>query len=298
MLSMVNNPPQGRETLRQVVDLLEGDFRASDFPQVATAARECRSAEAATAEAELVAVCRRLAAALARQAGTLASEVQQASQKATQPSLETAPPAAPTPAPPAQPAPPPPPPPEVVPVEPAAPEPEVAPVEAAAPEPEAVAVPEVGEADMARVSVARTATERAAVKAALAAGQRFAEVGDGTFIDVASDRMWAIRVGPRGNFAGAQAYVAGCRLGGHSDWRLPNPGEVQRLLWQGGDEYLKAAGVLEAEGEPNPASALWTNQSSRRWFGMRQEVTVVNLTTGALESRSGSTRAVHVLATR
>jgi hypothetical protein len=58
------------------------------------------------------------------------------------------------------------------------------------------------------------------------ASARFVDNGDGTVTDTARNIMW--QKGDNGKevtFQQAQAYCRNLRLGGHTDWRLPNPDE-------------------------------------------------------------------------
>ena len=58
------------------------------------------------------------------------------------------------------------------------------------------------------------------------ASARFVDNGDGTVTDTALNIMW--QKGDNGKevtFQQAQTYCKNLRLGGHSDWRLPNPDE-------------------------------------------------------------------------
>jgi hypothetical protein len=63
-------------------------------------------------------------------------------------------------------------------------------------------------------------------KPSRAATGRFVDNGDGTVTDTRRQLMW--QKGDNGNevtFGRAQEYCRNLRLGGHADWRLPNPDE-------------------------------------------------------------------------
>jgi hypothetical protein len=283
ILSTVTDPEATSRALQQATAILEADARASSLPQIAAAARECRDADDDGDPAARVAGCRKLATRLARLASTLATEVQEQTRRIkTQPTLvalespevagagtanvpvETAMPR----------------PPSVPEVPPAVPLPPVAMPAPPPPRPRL---------DVARIHIAVSAEERAAVTAAFEAGSRFAEVGNGTLIDTRLGLMWAATVGPSGSHAVAVEYAAQSRLGGYADWRLPRPEELQHFLAGSGHEVLSG-------GAGRPMS-LWTSDTSRRWLFLRQ-ATVVHTATGSAEEVAASRRDVGMVLIR
>jgi hypothetical protein len=269
--------------LHQANAILEADARASRLPQIETVAQECRDAANDGDPAGRVAVCRKLATRLARLASTLATEVQEQTRKTrSQPTivaLET---------------------PEISSTD-SIPAPEATPVPIPSPTPitppvVVVPSPVVAEQpsprprfDLTFVRVAVSAEERAATSAALEAGSRFADVGNGTLIDTKLSLMWAAEVGPTGTHAVAAAYAGQSSLGGYVDWRLPRTEELQHFLAGGGREVLS--------GTVRRPMALWTSDTSRRWFFIRQ-ATVVHTATGSAEAVAASRRDVGVVLIR
>ncbi len=66
--------------------------------------------------------------------------------------------------------------------------------------------------------------------------------GDGTVTDRATGLMWQQADSGKGmNWEQALAYAAGCRLAGHSDWRLPNAKELQSIV-----DYTRAPAVTQS----------------------------------------------------
>jgi len=65
----------------------------------------------------------------------------------------------------------------------------------------------------------------------VAAEKRFVDNGDGTVTDTRRNLMW--QKGDNGkevSFGEAESYCNSLRLGGHADWRLPNPDERDTAL--------------------------------------------------------------------
>jgi hypothetical protein len=63
------------------------------------------------------------------------------------------------------------------------------------------------------------------------ASGRFVDNGDGTITDTKRQLMW--QKGDNGNevtFEHAQGYCRNLRLGGHADWRLPKPDELDTAV--------------------------------------------------------------------
>jgi hypothetical protein len=146
---------------------------------------------------------------------------------------------------------------------------------------------------MTPIRVAATAEERAAVTATLEAGQRFAGVRNGTLIDTRLDLMWASKSGPPGSHKAAGVFAAQCRFGGYADWRLPRPAELQHFLAGGGRDL----GPTMFGTGSGAAVALWTCETSRRWFFIRQ-ATVVRVGTASVDVVSAGRGDVHVLVVR
>ena len=224
LLCTVSQPDQARDALRQAAGLLEGNGRFAEIAAVKELADRCRVTAQTGTERELVAACRQLGATVARQMTALTQEIQR---QAKAPAKPAAPAPAPPPAKPVEPVKPviPPEPVEAarpaekpVPVEKARPvvppKPLVparpAPIEKPRPVEEPVAAPAAKVPDekrpvekvkpaprpsvvpglVERITVARTAAEKAAVTLALQDGKRFAVVGNGTIIDTKTNRMW------------------------------------------------------------------------------------------------------------
>jgi hypothetical protein len=280
----VTNPEATEAALEQATSILERDARNSRLPQMEVVAQECRTAASDGNAAERVAVCRKLATRLARLASTLATEVQEQTRKSkgeVKPSVTPARPPAvastdtpvadrTTPIP------------SEVPVVPPTARPQ------AVPAPDRPARPKF---DLTHIRVAVSPEEREAVTAALGGGRRFAEVNNGTLIDTRLNLMWAAAVGPAGSHAAAVIYAGQCRLGGYADWRLPRPEELQHFLAGGGREFVTGLGGHHTR------MALWTSETSRRWFFIRQ-ATVVQAATGSMEVISAARSDVPLLVMR
>lgn len=62
-------------------------------------------------------------------------------------------------------------------------------------------------------------------------GERFVDNGDGTVTDTARQLMWQKDDnGKEVTFEAAREYCNALRLGGHTGWRLPNPGEQETAV--------------------------------------------------------------------
>jgi len=148
--------------------------------------------------------------------------------------------------------------------------------------------------DVTPIRVAVTAEEREAVVAALEDGRRFAPVANGTVIDTGMKLMWAVKAGPAMSHRDAQGYAAEYRLAGYTNWRLPRPDELQHFLIGGGRDF----GPIMFDGVGgSPTVALWTAETSRRWFFIRQ-ATVVQFETGSVTVASARRSDVYVLVVR
>ncbi len=262
ILSAVGGAGQARSALRQAATHLDEDPRLAGLANLAELAAECRSAADAPDDAALVAVCRQMAARLARQASQVATEVQGQSRKVVKPAVEPVP-AAPVVEEPAVVA-------EPVPVAPVAPEEPVV----AEPVPAAAAPPPPG---YQYVTVARTPEEQAVVAAVLKGGGRFAVLTNGTVIDTETNLMWAAKVGPSANYTAACRYAAACGLGGYADWRLPRPEELRSLLTGSGRDFARTTGMLIAEGSGVEAEHLWTAEFQWRWLFLWREVVTMSV---------------------
>jgi hypothetical protein len=292
LLSSVTEPAKTEDAVRQATSILESDARASRLSQMETVARECRSSLEGVSSSERVAVCRKLATKLARLASTLATEVQEQTRKAgkpePRPAVASAPPAPPSrqpvvPAPASAPSTPRPP------LTPAGPSRAPTPRES---QPTSKPRPMKPGMDITPIRVAATAEERAAVVAALEDGQRFALVPNGTVIDTRMKLMWAVKAGPAMTHRAAEGYAAECRLGGYNNWRLPQPDELQHFLIGGGRDF----GPVMFGSGASPV-ALWTAETSRRWFFIRQ-ATVVQFETASILVASARRSEVRVLVVR
>lgn len=67
-----------------------------------------------------------------------------------------------------------------------------------------------------------------------AAGKRFKARTDGTVLDTRTHLMWTLLDSEASlkdciDFSGAKTFVAGLKTGGHDDWRLPSPEELEAL---------------------------------------------------------------------
>jgi hypothetical protein len=262
ILSTVTGPAQARTALRQAATHLDEDPRLAGLANLAELAAECRSAAEAPDDAGLVAVCRQLAARLARQASSVATEVQGQSRKVVKPAVEPMP-AAPVAAE------------EVVVAEPA-PAAAVAAEGAVVAEP-VPAAPAPLPPGYQYVTVARTPEEQSVVVAVLKGGKRFAIVANGTVIDTETNLMWAAKVGPPANYAAASRYAAACGLGGYADWRLPRPEELRSLLTGSGRDFARTSRMLIAEGSGAEAEQLWSGEFQWRWLILWREVVIMSV---------------------
>ncbi|MFN7951463.1 MAG: DUF1566 domain-containing protein [bacterium] len=111
--------------------------------------------------------------------------------------------------------------------------------------PSTVALHEHGAEVVAKTTIAVTPVERRAVADAVQAGRRFADCGNGTVIDLATNRMWADADNGNGtDWPGAAYYARMFRAGGYTDWRLPTIAELLEL----------AQGYLGPDGKPVPGA--------------------------------------------
>ncbi len=336
LLCTVSQPNQARDALQQAAGLLDGNGRFTDITAVKQLADRCLLMAQTGAEGQLVASCRQLGASMARQMTTLTQQIQQLSKaparavapvppspkpavKVSEKPVET-PAAAAQPKPAEQPVPVPEPVPVTrpkpvqpavpgAPVQPtgARPRPPAKPAPAAAPKvPEEarpvgktgpVPKPEVVPGMLERITVARTAAEKAAVAAALQKGKRLAVVGNGTVIDTRTNRMWVGRLGPVTPFRGAQSYAENLRLGNYADWRLPSPEELQQLMAEGGREDARLVGLFASE-QGSGAEWLWTSQSRRRFWFFGRLVTCMSFRGGQFSPQKAGAARVAALAIR
>jgi hypothetical protein len=83
-------------------------------------------------------------------------------------------------------------------------------------------------------------------------------------------------------------------LGGYNNWHLPQPDELQHFLIGGGRDF----GPVMFGGEGSASTvALWTAETSRRWFFIRQ-ATVVQFETASILVASARRSDVRVLVVR
>jgi hypothetical protein len=274
ILSTVTDPGRAADALGQATRILEDDARSSSSPQIIEAVSECRDAVESAADVDAIAQCRRLATQLARRASSLATEVQQQSKKGVvSAAARTVPPVR-------------------------APSVPAVPVSAPPAPRESPRRDIVREPDPGRISVAVTAEEKAAVLEAMKSSARFAVVGNGTVIDLKTNLAWLASGGPAGTYSQARDYVATRREGGHGDWRLPRPDEVQQLLSGGGAAWARSNGMLRSGGSNAEAAMVWTQESKWRWLRFRREVTVIQLSTGAIALCAAGRRDVGLFGVR
>jgi hypothetical protein len=157
--------------------------------------------------------------------------------------------------------------------------------------------PQVDPDRVARITIARTAAEQAAVLSALQGGKRFAVVGNGTVIDTQTNRMWAARCGSITPYRGAQSQVRNLRLANYADWRLPAPEEVSALAADGGSGQARSLGLFSPE-RGGKLEWLWTARSRRRFWLFRQEAICLSLITCELGWRAARAEASACLAVR
>ena len=67
--------------------------------------------------------------------------------------------------------------------------------------------------------------------------------GDGTVTDVITGLMWVQARGPKVTWADAAAGAAACRVGGHSDWRMPTIKELYSLIHFAGGFHPEGGSV-------------------------------------------------------
>lgn len=89
---------------------------------------------------------------------------------------------------------------------------------------------------------------------------RFQKNSDGTITDTLTGLMWEVN-GKKGfNWKDAIGYCKNLRLGGYSDWRMPNRNELLSLISYGLDIYtLSAAAWLNKQGFDISNSEYWTS---------------------------------------
>jgi len=314
MLSTVSDPARGRQTLQEVAQLMEANAALSEVLAAAEIAQKCRAAAQTTADPQVLGVCRQIATGLARTASSLATEIQQSTGAPSRTELKAPPKSqpGPSPEPPKTPAPtaspptqdklapqPSPAPPHPTPAPAAqtasAPPPKPAPQSAPAPTGEKArpaAVP------IDRVTTARTAAEKEAVTRALQDAKRFAPIANGTFIDTRHNRMWTARVVPAASHAAARRLAGDCRAGQYSDWRLPQPAELQELLAGQAREPLRSAGVFQPEDGGNPAEWLWSSEVKSRFLGLLKQAIACQISTASTVPLKPATANVHSILVR
>jgi hypothetical protein len=284
ILCTVVAPAQARDALRQAAAVLESNGRFVGISGVKDLADTCRAAADSTEEAQLVPICRQLAATTARHVTAVAHEIQQQAKGQGRPALPTAatPPETPKPA------------------------IEIRPVQAARPaglakpagKPQPAEKPQVSPGRVERITVARTPAEKAAVTLALQNGKRFAVVGNGTLIDTQANQMWAARVGPTAIYGVAQTEIQKLHLANYADWRLPTPDELKRLLADEGSDFARSSGLFTAEKGRGGVDQLWTSESRLRFWFFGREATCLSVHTGGFSRQKAGATGVGVLAVR
>jgi hypothetical protein len=77
---------------------------------------------------------------------------------------------------------------------------------------------------------------------------KYRDLGDGTVLDLVTGLMWQKSPGEKRTWPEAVAGAAGCRTGGHDDWRLPTIKELYSLIeFKGLDVDPRSAGTKDAE---------------------------------------------------
>jgi hypothetical protein len=269
----------------EAATILEDNARSSSLPEMEAAAGECRAAAGAIVESDLIGICRQIATKLARQASTLASEVQQQSRRRVQTNIDPH-----SPKPMSSPGA----------VGPAAisPSPRQHQASERAEDRKPVPSQPSRQAALARVRVARSEFERELVAAALERGDRFVRIGAEAIIDVKQDRMWLGQMVPPGKYRSALAFVASLRGDKYSDWRLPRPDEVQQLLADGGRTWVVDNGLVPRPSTSASSVRVWTRDERWVWLRLRKEITVVDLSTSAISWVAASRRLLPALVVR
>ena len=143
-------------------------------------------------------------------------------------------------------------------------------------------------AEKARQRIARLQASAAAQLRAVSS--RYKDNGDGTVTDRVTGLVWSLldstlELGTCIDYPQAKAYVRGLRTGGHSDWRLPNAGELATIYKN--PPYFP----------PTGADWYWTSESFAR--GYHRVVDVVTTTPETVferasrdENSCGAVRAV------
>lgn len=293
VLSTVSTLAAARRGLLEAAEILDNDARKSGWPQIRQAAEECRNQAATGSDAELIAICRRLATNLARQASTLATEVQQQSKKTLKESSRPVrlPPRAPETASPTS-------------VTHPLPPHVTAPIRSG----DRFTAPEAQNSlekqatapltDVGKCQIAKLPIEKRAVAMALETGARFAIVSPERIIDLQYDRMWLAQPNASGTYRKALQFLATCRDGDYFDWRLPRPEEVQDLLRGGGSEWVAAQEWFGKVASRTAENSVWTSHTRWRWLRFRREVTVICLCSGQSSTIPSSMDAVRILAVR
>jgi outer membrane biosynthesis protein TonB len=293
--------------LRQVAEQISKDPFLNGLIATDEVASQCRSTAESVPDDRIVAASRQVATQLARRASSLAAGIQQKSAPgAPTPTGTVSAPQAAVPPPPQAPAPTP----ATIPVpcpspakeppakqlpakEPAAKVPaRETPTPVTPPKP-AAAPPKPDVSRLARITAAVSDSEREAVAVALKQDRRFAVVAEGVFIDLRHNRMWCRLSDRPGRQPEAARLATACQCEGYTDWRLPQPGEVQALLGASGSVELQTLSLV-----PSGLTHLWTSSTRSRFFGLLKDATAVPLAGGLPEQRSFGAAGVGALATR
>jgi hypothetical protein len=149
-----------------------------------------------------------------------------------------------------------------------------------------------------RITLAQTPAEKSAVALALQNANRFALVGNGSLIDTKTNLMWTTRVGPAAAYGAAQRQVQTLRLGNYTNWRLPTPDELKRLLADEGYDFARSSGMFAAEKGRGGVDQVWTSESRLRFWFFGREVTCLSVHTGGFARRKPADTGIAALAVR
>lgn len=125
--------------------------------------------------------------------------------------------------------------------------------------------------------------------------RRFSDMGDGTVLDTQTGLLWekAGSLTPV-RFSEAMAHVESLnkrKLGGYSDWRIPQLIELKTLIVERGAEGLKLDPVFDTR-----IVACWSSDHHR--VGAQRHYAGVNFRDGTVLARSENTEGYHVKAVR
>jgi hypothetical protein len=126
-------------------------------------------------------------------------------------------------------------------------------------------------------------------------GGRFRDMGDGTVLDTQTGLLWekAGSLTPV-RFSEAVAHVEALnrkRLGGHSDWRIPQLSELRTLVMEDASEGLKLHPIFDRR-----VPACWSSDHHK--VGAQRHYAGVDFRDGTVLARSEHTDGYHVKAVR